>query len=923
MVAPSWQRYGLAFAIALGAIGLAIVLFPASRPTPGFYILPIAAIALSAWMAGAAPGIFATVVTVIVCLFLEVGFGGSAAGRVLPLAAFVVAGVALSLLGSRNRRHLDRGARDGRTYRAVMEHAINGIWFTDSRGVISEASAGAERMLGYAPGTLVGVDAATLIDRDDLAEMPSRIGEIRAGTPAPGRRRLVRADGSLIVAQGIGQRLPDGRLLTILQDVSDGARVEEALRASEQALRLLAEMIPQIAWSADASGSVTFLNRRWTQYTGVPLEGGGDGAWLAVLHPDDRDRVEVSWRRALEEAEEYREEGRMRGADGEYRWFLIMGQPLRDAAGSIDQWYGTCTDVDELKRGEREVAALLRREQEARAQAEDVMRRTSFLARAGEILASSLIHDHAAQGLVDLIVPEFADCCALMLLSGDEELRIAGLRHRIAASEHALATGLERHRERILAGEGFFGRALRTGQPEIFRRDATFEERFAAYPDDARAFIERIDLRSIVVLPLAARGDTLGVIALLTDGSSGRELDEDGVAFAQELARRASVALDNARLYAEAERANQAKDRFLAMLSHELRTPLTPTLAAVEALAEDELPAASRPLVDIIHRNVELEARLIDDLLDLTRIIKGKVRLAAEVVDFDAIVRNVIDICRSDLAVRQLLLSIDLGADRHHVGGDPARLQQVLWNLLKNAIKFTPDGGRVAISTKCVGDHLVIDVADTGIGIDPAMLPTIFNAFEQAEQPPGITAGGLGLGLAISRSLVAMHGGELVAESRGRGNGATFTLRLPLAFPDETTPASDVAGASPSLTPGTCRILVVDDHHETTSLLRLLLERRGYQVATAFSEESAFEAAAGGGFDLLISDIDLGDGNGISLLRRLRERHSLRAIAVSGFGTEADVERSRNAGFSLHLIKPFTSARLHEAIVRVMREPAS
>lgn len=375
-----------------------------------------------------------------------------------------------------------------------------------------------------------------------------------------------------------------------------------------------------------------------------------------------------------------------------------------------------------------------------------------------------------------------------------------------------------------------------------------------------------------------------------------------------------------------AEAANQAKDKFLAILSHELRTPLTPVLTTVQILEMDEnFPAEYREWLDIIHRNVELEARLIDDLLDLTRIAKGKLKLNREKIDVHRLIEHVIEIYNGEIESKQLKVTSELKATRSIVNGDPARLQQVLWNLVKNAVKFTPNGGTIVVRTSDRGETLHVEVEDSGIGIDHAVLPRIFDAFEQGEQTVTRHFGGLGLGLAISKNLVELHGGKISAKSHGRNRGSIFSIDLPTSSGDgsQSEPLHLVQPQSMSSN-GKTSILLVDDHIDTSLALKLLLERRGFDVKTANTVESGLEAirkrrAIGENFDIIISDIGLPDGSGLDLISQLRRQDpSIKAIALSGFGTDDDIRRSREAGFKEHLTKPFSFQKLEEVVRRLL-----
>lgn len=366
---------------------------------------------------------------------------------------------------------------------------------------------------------------------------------------------------------------------------------------------------------------------------------------------------------------------------------------------------------------------------------------------------------------------------------------------------------------------------------------------------------------------------------------------------------------------AEAEEANAAKDRFLAMLSHELRTPLSPILHAVSLLEDEECPDHVRDAMATIRRNVRLEARLIDDLLDLARVRNGKLHLDLKTLDAHEVVRQAVEICRPEITARKIELVELLEAEGTHVQGDSARLQQVVWNLLTNAAKFTPEGGKITVRTRGLSaeGELAVEVSDTGAGIPPEKLPRIFNAFEQASAPG---SAGLGLGLAICKALVERHGGRIEAHSEGVNHGAAFVFFLPCVRPDAAQtpsperPVSQVEGL---------RLLLVEDHRDTLETLRRLLTRRGYNVRTAGSVAEALDTAEDFEFDMLVSDIGLPDGRGTDLLQQLKSRleHPIIAIAMSGFGTDDDRARSESAGFSYHLTKPVEFEALQEAITRL------
>jgi CheY-like chemotaxis protein len=362
---------------------------------------------------------------------------------------------------------------------------------------------------------------------------------------------------------------------------------------------------------------------------------------------------------------------------------------------------------------------------------------------------------------------------------------------------------------------------------------------------------------------------------------------------------------------AAAEEASRAKDRFMAMLSHELRTPLTPAMALLgEMLADERLPEEVRQDVAVARRNVELEVRLIDDLLDLTRIQNGKLEMRPRWVDVHEVVREAVRMVAPDVTAKRQRLGTTFAAGKSNVRADAERLQQVLWNLLRNAVKFTPEGGSVNVVTEnTAGGGIRVTVSDTGIGIAADVLPRLFKPFEQGRPTITRVFGGLGLGLAISQSIVRMHSGMLEAASDGPGKGSAFTFELPVAV--AAVPKAEAA--APARAPqadGGRRLLLVEDHADTARVMGRLLKAKGYDVTTATSVKGGVDAAERARFDIVVSDVGLPDGSGLDLMRLLRQRYGLRGIALTGFGQESDVVAAKAAGFDAHLTKPIDVNRL-------------
>src|SRR5437867_762704 len=372
-----------------------------------------------------------------------------------------------------------------------------------------------------------------------------------------------------------------------------------------------------------------------------------------------------------------------------------------------------------------------------------------------------------------------------------------------------------------------------------------------------------------------------------------------------------------------AEAAVTSKELFFGMLSHELRTPLTPLVALLEDLAaEPGRSPEDLAALALMRRNLDLETHLIDDLLDLTRVTGGKLQLHRETTDVHLCLRQAIEICQPDIDAKELQLAIELDAPRHFVDGDASRLQQIFWNLIKNAVKFTPVGGRIAIETRSAeASRLTVEFRDTGVGIDPRPLLHLVEPFFQVQHALKQRAGGLGLGLAICKAITEAHGGTLTAASAGLGKGATFCVELAtVAEPSAKLLSGPAADASTPARREDLRLLLVEDHDDTRKVLARLLNRRGYKVEAARNAQEARSLSSERTFDLIISDIALPDASGCDLLKELGTKHKLRGIAMSGFGSDTDLAQSRAAGFLEHLVKPIDARALDTAIQRVVEK---
>ncbi|HKG23959.1 MAG TPA: GAF domain-containing protein, partial [Blastocatellia bacterium] len=788
------------------------------------------------------------------------------------------------------------------------------------------------------------------------------------------------------------------------------ARAEE----NERDYRLLADAVPQMVWTSLADRGINYTNRGWHEYTGQSLEETLGSGWTEVLHPEDSDRTIETWRRAVESGSQYQVIYRLRrGADGAFRWHIGRALPLRDEAGNVVKWFGTCTDIEDQKRSEESLR---------------------FLAEASHVLSSSLEYETTLKTVARLAVPVFADWCAVDMFDESGAISRLIVAHK-DPEKVELAHELQRHYSPDPNRLSPIGEVLRTGKslfiPEI--HDSLLE----ANASDAGnlQLIRALGLKSCIAVPLLARGTILGAITFVS-AESGRVYDSEDLTFAQELAQRAALAVDNARLYdetrraldtrqqavelhrtveerlsllvqasetliatpvlsevlpailnlssslvaadahavwrytladnqwrivsasglsegykhaaiqvadstastmdspivaedvyaepllaartdfhrleniqslmavplrtrgrlsgtlvfyyrvrhrfseleiriatalsnmaaaaitsaglyeeqilmrAEAERANRTKDEFLATVSHELRTPLNAIMGWSQILRRGKYDESSlRHAVETIERNARAQGQIINDILDVSRIITGKLPLDVRPLELSSVIESAIETVRPAAQAKEIRIQTILDTGAGPVSGDVNRLQQVIWNLLSNAVKFSPRGGRVQVRLERVNSHVEITVSDTGRGITPDFLPWVFDRFRQADSSTSRTHGGLGLGLAIVRHLVELHGGTVHAESEGEGKGAVFTVTLPILLgvsrlsPLESGhPAEDQAlsmESVPSL--HGLRVLVIDDEADARELLKAMLVPCGAEILTASSAAEAIE----------------------------------------------------------------------------------
>ncbi|HZH29851.1 MAG TPA: PAS domain S-box protein [Pyrinomonadaceae bacterium] len=541
-----------------------------------------------------------------------------------------------------------------------------------------------------------------------------------------------------------------------------------------------------------------------------------------------------------------------------------------------------------------------------------------FLGDATTLLASSLDYELTLESVARLAVPYVADFCLVHMLEDDNSIRRMVVAHQDSAREAAWRD-MQRRFPLDLNTPHTIAKVLRTGEPELFSEisDAMWQA-VIRDPEEIR-MLREFDIRAAMIMPLTARGRTIGSLTFISS-ESARRYGRDDFALAGELARRAALAIDNARLYGRAQEANRAKDEFLATLSHELRTPLTPIIGWVHMMSSGQLAAEDITHgLSVIGKNSQSLAHLINDLLDMSAILSGKMRIDMLPVSLGAVVREAIETVRPRAARQNI--SLDFvpapGAEDALVSGDRTRLVQIFWNLLTNAVKFSPDGSRVRVVCEIAGASARVHVEDEGVGISEEFLPFVFDRFRQQDMSTTKAHGGLGIGLALVKSFVEAHGGTVSAASAGEGRGSRFTVSLPLA-PTATAPDNDDADAVPPEdacgVEAACHVLVIEDAPDTLEVLRVTLAVHGFRTSACATPEEALSIAADEHFDIIISDIGLPNIDGYELLKLLRARtprlRDVPALALTGYAAQKDVDAALSAGFNAHLAKPFDPSTL-------------
>ncbi|MEO7109018.1 MAG: ATP-binding protein [Polyangiaceae bacterium] len=685
-----------------------------------------------------------------------------------------------------------------------------------------------------------------------------------------------------------------------------------ALRETEESFRFLAETVPVQIWTALPDGNLDYVTEQTAQKFGLtPQRLLADG-WQNVLHPDDLPLAIEKWTQALTTGETYEVEFRLKLADGNYAWHLARAVPQRNSAGNIVRWFGTNTNIEE----QREQRSLLALEAEIGI----AVTRTALLSEALSSCADALVRHLGAS---------FARIWTVDVTGKILQLRASA----------GLYTHLDGPHGRVPIGKFKIGQIAAERKPHL-TNTVVGDPRVS---DQAWAIRE--GMVAFAGYPIVLGNRLLGVVATFAT----HPLSKAGISALESIANSLASVID--RLDAEAERerllaitedarskaelANRAKDEFLATASHELRTPLNAILGWSRLLKQGLLdPVKSARAVETIERNANAQVRLIEDILDGSRIITGKLHLEVRSLDLTEVVRAGLDAVRPAAAAKSISLHVVLDPAAAHVKGDPDRLQQVVWNLMNNAIKFTPKGGAIEVELSRVDSSIHLVVKDNGQGIAPDFLPHVFERFRQADGTTTRRHGGLGLGLALVRHLAEAHGGTVHVESAGKELGATFTVVLPVEAvqqprPEAESTAFDSSKSHPVAAPGLLSgvsVLVVDDEPDARDLVATLLKLRGADVTTAGSVEEALAVFEIQTPTILVSDIGMPTADGYSLIQRMRalrlETAGIPAIALTAYAREEDRRRAIAAGFQAYLAKPVEPEALVRAVSDLAKQSA-
>ncbi len=842
-------------------------------------------------------------------------------------------------------------AQGEQIFRLLVESVRDyAIFMLDASGHIMTWNIGAERLKGYAADEIIGQHFSKFYLEDEVrsgkCERELVVASEEGRVEDEGWR--VRKDGTRFWASVVITAVHDdsGELVgyaKVTRDLTERVKAEQervrlaqteeanrvkdefieretaARRAAEEARSSLAitlQSIGDAVIATDERGNVTLMNPVAERLTGWTLAEANGHPVRPVFHI-----VNEATRRLVESpVDRVLREGIVVGLanhtlliarDGTETPISDSGAPVRDETGTVRGVVLVFRDASEEYRANQ---------------------RRQFLSEASTILSASLDHRETLSRIAQLVVPRLADWCSVEILDDADQLQQVGVAHTDPFKVQLARDLRERYPLDPDAARGV-PNVIRSGRSEHYAEIS--DEMLVQGARDAEhlRLLRELQLRSAIVVPIPGGKRALGAITMVFS-ESGRRYSLDDLSFAEELARRASTPIKNARLYAAEQRArdladtaSRAKDEFLALVSHELRTPLSAIVGWSKLLATATLDEQRRQkAIETIGRNGDAMTRLVDDLIDVSRIVSGKLRLEMVSVDLPPVIHAAVESVRPAADAKSVAIDEDLDPSAGPINGDAARLQQVVWNLVNNAVKFTPAGGRVTVSLYRRDSHVEIAVGDTGRGIEPRFLPHVFEPFRQADTGISRSSGGLGLGLAIVKQLLELHGGRIEARSEGLERGAIFVARLPLPVPRQPAGHSERPSARVAERANLERrlqglhVLVVEDEVDMRELLEEALQDLGCRVSAASSVSQAMvHFGRADPPDVLLSDIGLPGESGYDLIRRVRALPAERggqvpAAAVTAYTRAEDQKQVLDAGFDLHVGKPVDPDQLAQTV---------
>ena len=850
---------------------------------------------------------------------------------------------------------------------AIIESSDDAIVSKDLNGIITSWNKGAEALFGYSAEEAIGRSITMVIPADRLSEEDMVLGRIRRGERIEHFDTIrQRKDGTLVPISLTVSPIRDagGTIVgasKIARNISDRRRIETQLEELQRRLMALAVASASILGSPDAdavAAKAIDLARDVFAADGYALwRADAAGAWRIVRSygisnefasraitravDETAGRVPFSEPLVCEDVQTTPMLADLRDAyaregiasmvvfpltiRGERSGTIVFYSHRRASFSAVDVQVGAA--LANLVAAATTTADLYDEQRRAREAADHARSQAAFLAQAATVLGSSLDYEQTLRSVATLAVPAIADWCAVDIVGDALKLQRIAVAH-VDPGKIQFARSLEDRYPADPNAPGGVHEVIRSGKPAYMSRIPSALLEAAARDQEHLRIIRELQLTSYMCVPLTAQGRAIGAITFVS-AESGREYSEADLRFAQELAVRASLAVENARAYQRANDASRLKDEFLATLSHELRTPLNAVLGYARMMRTQTItPDKAKTAWDVVERNATSLQQIIEDVLDVSRIVAGRLRLNVAAVDLPAILREAIATVTPAADAKGVRVETIIEPLTASISGDASRLQQIVWNLLSNAIKFTPRGGKVQLRLSRVNSHVEVTVSDTGRGISPDFLPYVFERFRQADASFSREHGGLGLGLAIAKQLAELHGGTISASSGGPGTGATFTLKLPLMIvhqqPSEAARLEHphIERSAPALESAPrldgVHVLAVDDEADSLNLLRTVLESAGASVTTAHNAADAIDAIQAHRPNVLVADIGMPGMDGLQLIRTIRQMEeplrSTPAAALTAYARSQDRITSLASGFHMHLAKPIDPLELIVAI---------